>query len=60
MMNYRIKEVSLNSGWGEVIIQVKGSWGGWRNIWRRQFIAEEREYALLCAEELKEHLEAQI
>lgn len=59
-MKYRIKEVTLNSGWGEVIIQVKGSWGGWRNIWRRQFVAEEREYALMCAEELKEHLEEDI
>lgn len=59
-MNYRIKEVCFGDGWGEVIIQVKGSWGGWRNIWRRCFIAEERDYALMCADELKEHLEADI
>lgn len=59
-MKYRIKEVALNCDWGEVIIQCKGSWGGWRNIWRRQFVKEERDYALMCAEELKEHLEAKI
>lgn len=59
-MKYRIKEVCRLDGLNEVIIQCKGSWGGWRNIWRRQFVIEEREYALMCAEELKEHLEAEL
>ena len=59
-MNYRIKEARLYDGWCEVLIQCKGSWGGWRNIWRRQFLPDEREYALMCAEELKEHLETGI
>lgn len=59
-MNYRIKEICRLDGLNEVIIQCKGSWGGWRNIWRRQFVKEEREYALMCAEELKGHLEAGI
>ena len=59
-MNYRIKEVRLDNDWGEVIIQCKGSWGGWRNIWRQKFALTERDYTLMCAEELKEHLEAGI
>lgn len=59
-MKYRIKEVCRLDGLNEVIIQCKGSWGGWRNIWRRQFLPDEREYALMCAEELVEHLEAGI
>lgn len=59
-MKYRIKEVSLNDKEGEVIIQCKGSWGGWRNIWRRKFLIDDREYALMCAEELFDKLEAEI
>ncbi len=59
-MIYRIKESRLYDGWGVVTIQCKGSWGGWRNIWRRQFADDERDYALMCASELKEHLEAEI
>lgn len=59
-MQYRIKGVALNDNWGEVLIQCKGSWGGWRNIWRRKFALADREYALLCAEELVESLEAEI
>ena len=59
-MKYRIKEVCRLDGLNEVIIQCKGSWGSWRNIWRRAYTDDARDYALMCAEELKEHLEAQI
>lgn len=59
-MNYRIKEVCRLDGLNEVIIQCKGSWGGWRNIWRRSYTDDEADYALFCAEELIEHLEAEI
>lgn len=58
-MKYRIKEVALNDMEGEVIIQCKRFWR-WRNIWRQKFALADREYALLCAEELKERLEATI
>lgn len=59
-MNYRIKEICRLDGLNEVIIQCKGSWGGWRNIWRQKFALADRDYALMCAEELKEHLETGI
>ena len=59
-MKYQIKEVTLNSSRGEVIIQCKPAWGCWRNIWRRKFALVDRDYALMCAEDLKEHLEADI
>ena len=59
-MKYQIKEFALSDNLGEVMIQCKSSWGGWRIIWRRKFIPQDRDYALMCAEELKEHLEADI
>lgn len=59
-MKYRIKELRPFEGRSEVILQCKGAWGGWRNIWRRPFACADRDYALLCAEEVKEKLEADI
>ena len=58
-MQYRIIELDLSDGWGEVRIQCKG-WWRWHTIWEREFTAADREYVLLCAEEIKEHLEAEI
>ena len=59
-MKYRIKEVALPDNHGEVYIQYKSAWGFWRTIWRRMFVADDRDYALLCAEEVKDHLEIEI
>lgn len=59
-MRYKIKEITINDSEGEVLIQCKGTWGGWRNIWRRKFALADREYALLCAEEVFDKLVAEI
>lgn len=58
-MKYRIKEVCRLDGLNEVIIQCKSRWR-WRDIWRRAYTDDEADYALFCAEELIEHLEAEI
>lgn len=59
-MRYRIKETTLNDMEGEVLIQCKGSWGSWHDVWRRKFALVDREYALTCAEELFDNLTAEI
>lgn len=58
-MQYRIIEFDLHEGWGEVRVQCNG-WWRWHTVWKQRFTAADREYALLCAEEIKEHLEAEI
>lgn len=58
-MQYRIIEFELLDGWGVLRVQYKRRWR-WHTIWEREFAALDREYALLCAEELKEHLEAEL
>ena len=59
-MTYRIIELTLGDGWGEVRIQCKG-WWRWHTIWKHQYAsADTRDYVLLCAEEIKEQLETEI
>lgn len=55
-MTYRIIELTLSAGKSEVRVQCKG-WWRWHTVWKQPFSAADREYALLCAEEIKEHLE---
>lgn len=58
-MTYRIIEENLSDKWSEARVQVKG-WWRWHTVWLQRFTAPDREYVMLCAEELKEHLEAEI
>lgn len=55
-MKYRIIRMATDAGWWQVAVQVR-RFLGWITVWKRETISEELDYALQCAEEIKEHLE---
>lgn len=59
-MQYRIIELDLGQGLAEVRVQCKG-WWRWHTIWKELCSNPDyRDYARLCAEEIKEKLEDDI